>query len=68
MPFIRPTLASNDDIFVTCGPLVYTIEVESRGPRPDRGEPLLAYDEAIVVEMKSDTVYESADVIVETDD
>ena len=32
LPFIRPTLASGDDIFDRCGPLVYVVGIESENP------------------------------------
>ena len=49
LPFVRSSLASNDDIFDRCGPLIYTIDIDSKKPG---GEPM-NYGSAIVITMKS---------------
>ena len=59
LPYFTPSLASGDNITQMCGPLVYTVTINSNNPGP--------YDEAFSVEIHDGNELKPVVVTVETD-
>ena len=59
LPYFTPSLASGDNITQMCGPLVYTVMINSNNPGP--------YDEAFSIEIHDGYELKPVVVTVQTD-